>query len=114
MLVGNTKAAEKLIIDRAIDLGFVEGRVNNEQVSVTNWFQDELGLISCSTSDPKSETVCDVTRDLKKYKWVMREAGSGTAQISYERRRLLYPSSLFFKRRRSLPFNSFSLATISM
>ncbi len=78
MLVCNTKAAEKLIIDRAVDLGFVEGRANNEQVSITNWFQDELVLFSGS---PESETVCDVTRDLKKYKWVMREAGSGTAQI---------------------------------
>jgi DNA-binding transcriptional LysR family regulator len=28
-----------------------------------------------------TEAVCDVTKDLKKYKWVMREAGSGTAQI---------------------------------
>jgi DNA-binding transcriptional LysR family regulator len=79
MLVCNTKAAEKLIIDRVVDLGFVEGKASNEQVSITNWFQDKLVLISGSTGE--SETICDVTRDLKKYKWVMREAGSGTAQI---------------------------------
>jgi DNA-binding transcriptional LysR family regulator len=81
MLVCNTRAAEKLIIDRSVDLGFVEGEVNNEQISVTNWFQDELVLFSGSAGKGKKKTVCDVTKDLKKYKWVMREAGSGTAQI---------------------------------
>ncbi len=81
MLVSNTKTAEKMIIDRAVDLGFVEGEVNNEMISVTNWFQDELVLFARSTKDTESEEVCDVTTDIKKYKWVMREAGSGTAQI---------------------------------
>ncbi|AGF79308.1 transcriptional regulator [Desulfocapsa sulfexigens DSM 10523] len=81
MLVYNTKTAEKLIIDRAVDLGFVEGEVNNEQVAVTPWFQDELVLITRCTKNTEPEEVCDVTTDIKKFKWVMREAGSGTAQI---------------------------------
>ncbi len=81
MLVSNTNTAEKMIIDRTVDLGFVEGDVNNEKISVTNWFQDELVLIVRSTNDSESEIVCDVATDLKKYKWVMREPGSGTAQI---------------------------------
>ncbi|MEN8199237.1 MAG: LysR family transcriptional regulator [Thermodesulfobacteriota bacterium] len=81
MLVCNTETAEKLIIDRAVDLGFVEGKVSNEQISVTDWFRDELVLISNTIEDTEEEKVCDVTNDLKNYKWVMREAGSGTAQI---------------------------------
>ncbi len=81
MLVCNTKAAEKLIIDRAVDLGFVEGEVNNEQIAVTNWFKDELVLITRCTNETEPEKVCDVATDIKKYKWVMREPGSGTAQI---------------------------------
>jgi len=81
MLVYNTKTAEKLIVDRAVDLGFVEGEVNNEQVVVKNWFQDELVLISRPQNDTNSAILCDVKTDLKKFKWVMRESGSGTAQI---------------------------------
>ena len=81
MLVYNTQTAEKMIVDRAVDLGFVEGEVNNEQVVVKEWFQDELVLICRPEKDTKSEKECDVKTDLKKYKWVMREAGSGTAQI---------------------------------
>ncbi len=81
MLVYNTKKAEQLILDRAVDLGFVEGEVNNEQIVVQKWFHDELVLISRPIKEAKIATVCDVTTDLKKFKWVMREPGSGTAQI---------------------------------
>ncbi len=81
MLVSNTKTAEKMILDRAVDLGFIEGEVNHEKINVTNWFQDELVLITRSTKDTESEQMCDVATDLKNYKFVMREAGSGTAQI---------------------------------
>jgi DNA-binding transcriptional LysR family regulator len=81
MLVYNTKTAEKLIIDRTVDLGFVEGEVNNEQITTEEWFQDELVLISRPPSTKESEIRCNVATDIKKYKWVMREPGSGTAQI---------------------------------
>lgn len=81
MLVYNTKTAAKMIIDRSVDLGFVEGEVNNEQISVTEWFQDELVLISRPQANMDTPIVCDVATDIKKYKWVMREPGSGTAQI---------------------------------
>ena len=81
MRVLNTRAAEKLIVDRRVDIGFVEGEVNNENVQVTPWFEDELVLISNTENINGERDVCDVTTDLKKYKWVMREQGSGTAQI---------------------------------
>ena len=81
MLVLNTRAAEKLIVDRKVDAGFVEGEVNNEQVLVTPWFKDELVLISNADNITEDSDVCKVATDLKKYKWVMREQGSGTAQI---------------------------------
>jgi DNA-binding transcriptional LysR family regulator len=81
MLVSNTRRAEKMIVNRAVDLGFVEGEVNNEQIIAEEWFQDELVLISLPDKETKTEKICDVTTDLKNYKWVMREAGSGTAQI---------------------------------
>jgi len=81
MLVYNTRRAEKMIVSRAVDLGFVEGEVNNEQIIAEKWFQDELVLISLPDKDTATERICNVKTDLKKYKWVMREAGSGTAQI---------------------------------
>lgn len=81
MLVSNTRRAEKLIVNRAVDLGFVEGEVNNEQIVAEKWFQDELVLISLPEKDTNVDRKCNITTDLEKFKWVMREAGSGTAQI---------------------------------
>jgi len=80
MLVCNTKNAEKMILERTVDLGFVEGEVNHEQIVVQEWFHDELVLISRPQKDPAAVVVCDVATDLKKFKWVMREPGSGTSQ----------------------------------
>ena len=79
MLVCNTGAAEKLILDRHVDLGFVEGEVSNELIITTPWFKDELVFITQITDQVKEEY--DVATELKNYKWVMREPGSGTAQI---------------------------------
>lgn len=79
MLVCNTKSAEKLILDRSVDLGFVEGDVNHELIGATSWFQDELVLVSRPSEETKKKII-DVKTDLKKYKWVMRESGSGTTQ----------------------------------
>lgn len=79
MLVCNTVAAERLILDRHVDLGFVEGEVSNELIKATPWFKDELVFITRITDQVKEEY--DVATELKNYKWVMREPGSGTAQI---------------------------------
>ncbi len=79
MLVCNTGAAEKLILDRHVDLGFVEGEVSNELITTTPWFKDELVFITRITNQVKKEY--DVATELKNHKWVMREPGSGTAQI---------------------------------
>lgn len=79
--VCDTETAEKLIVDRAVDLGFVEGETNNEQITAKAWFQDELVLVSRVAKNKETEMVCDVATDIKKYQWVMREAGSRTAQI---------------------------------
>ncbi len=81
MLVVNTKAAGKLIVERRADLGFVEGEVNHEQINVEKWFKDELVLVNRPTEENNAASSCDVVTDIKKFKWVMREQGSGTAQI---------------------------------
>ncbi len=82
MLVYNTEAVEKLILDRQADLGFVEGEVSNELITTTPWFKDELVFITRMTDmTERINREYDVATELKNYKWVMREPGSGTAQI---------------------------------
>jgi len=85
MLVYNTQYAERMIVDGAMDIGFVEGKVSNEDIVVRPWFRDEL-VVLAGPSDPLSHNkYFDVKTDLKHSKWIMREQGSGTAAIFLER-----------------------------
>jgi DNA-binding transcriptional LysR family regulator len=85
MLVYNTQYAERMVVDGAMDIGFVEGRVTHEDIAMRPWFKDEL-VVLAGPSDPLSHNkYFDVKTDLKNSKWIMREQGSGTAAIFLER-----------------------------
>ena len=79
--IHNTRLAEKLISERKVDLGFVEGEVSNEQVKVIPWFDDELVIIANPNNYLAASNKFNLARDMKTSTWVMREKGSGTAQI---------------------------------
>jgi len=80
LLVFNTRAAEKLVLDRETDIGFVEGPLSgNDEIQWRPWFEDEL-VVLCGPTDPLAHNeIFDINRDLKGKKWIMREKGSGTA-----------------------------------
>ena len=79
--IHNTRLAEQLIVERKVDLGFVEGEVSNEQVRVTPWFDDELVIIANPDNGLTSTNKFNLGRDMKNSTWVMREKGSGKAQV---------------------------------
>lgn len=81
MLVVNTRTAEKRIADRRADLGFVEGVVANEQVRSVPWFEDELVVVVSPTYKLNNKKAFTIPDDLESTVWVMREEGSGTAEI---------------------------------
>lgn len=86
MLVYNTRHAEKLVLDKEMDIGFVEGPLSGSaEILSRPWFEDEL-LVLCGPTDPLAHNeVFDITSDLKGKKWIMRESGSGTAATIRER-----------------------------
>jgi len=79
--IHNTGKAEELIVSREVDLGFVEGEVRNEQILATPWFHDELVIIANPSDIMAISNRFNPSRDTRRSKWVMREKGSGTAQI---------------------------------
>lgn len=81
MLVCNTRHAEGQIIDGQADLGFVEGEVVNDQVTALPWLQDELVVIAGPRQEIARQHEFRVPEDLEECEWIMREKGSGTAQI---------------------------------
>ena len=85
MLVYNTQYAERMVVDGAMDLGFVEGTPTHEDIHAIPWFKDELVVLT-GPSDPLAQNkYFDVRTDMKNTKWVMREEGSGTASAFRER-----------------------------
>jgi DNA-binding transcriptional LysR family regulator len=81
MEVCNTGHAEELIVNGSMDLGFVEGEVSNDQISTLPWLQDELMVIASPASEIGAQKTFRVPEDLERCEWIMREKGSGTAQI---------------------------------
>ena len=81
MLVVNTMTAEKLVATGQADLGFVEGDINVDSLVATSWFEDELGIIVSSTHKLAERSTFRIPDDLKETSWVIREEGSGTAEI---------------------------------
>ena len=81
MLVVNTMTAEKLVANGQADLGFVEGDINIDALVAAPWFTDELGIIVSSKHKLADREVFHIPDDLRETSWVMREEGSGTAEI---------------------------------
>jgi len=81
MLVVNTITAEKLVANGQADLGFVEGDINVDALVATPWFEDELGIIISANHKLADRESFRIPDDLKETNWVMREEGSGTAEI---------------------------------
>lgn len=81
MMVANTRQAERLVAQGVMDLGFVEGVVTDESVRPSPWFEDELRIIVSASHPLAEQEVFHLPDDLLKTAWVLREEGSGTAEI---------------------------------
>jgi DNA-binding transcriptional LysR family regulator len=81
MQVANTRQAEKLVSQGVMDLGFVEGSIHNDMVRAVPWFEDQLVVICCPSHPLAGKERFQVPDDLQETVWVMREEGSGTAEI---------------------------------
>jgi DNA-binding transcriptional LysR family regulator len=74
---GNTKQIVELLKDGKIDVGFIEGIVNDPEIIKEIIGVDELVVVTTDTS-LSTETFIDTLQDKK---WVLREEGSGTRDV---------------------------------
>ena len=78
--VANTDAVVAMIEDNTIDLGVVEGAVNNQQLVVEDCQTDELVVIA----EPQHALVGQTSispAQLLEYPFILREDGSGTRSV---------------------------------
>ncbi|MGH1427564.1 MAG: LysR family transcriptional regulator [Arenicella sp.] len=82
--VGNTREIVDKVLNYQVDVGLIEGEVNEPDIDVIPWRNDEM-VIVCSPEHPLADCTEELTRDqLVKLDWIVREKGSGTRQ-TFER-----------------------------
>lgn len=80
LTIGNTEAVAARVREGVADLGFVEGPVDDQALSVTPVAEDELVLVvSPALPRPKRQAISPA--DLKAMRWVFREPGSATRAL---------------------------------
>ncbi len=77
--VDNTRHIAEQIRRFELDVGLIEGEINDAELDITPWRSDEL-VIFCGPEHPLAtqETITD--QQLIDTDWIVREAGSGTRQ----------------------------------
>lgn len=79
--VGNTQAICRALVDCEIDVGLVEGAVQEPRIEAVHWCDDELSLIAPGAAtlarrrSPRVEELAAQT-------WILRETGSGTRAVA--------------------------------
>lgn len=80
LINGNTEQIEKALLDKEIDLGIVEGKSKNQEISYSDFIKDEIVLV-CSKDHPLARKAQLSPDALKLHSFVMREQGSGTLEV---------------------------------
>ena len=78
LFVGNSKEIEEGILSKTFYIGLLEDEVHSNKYEIIEFFNDEIILIASQNTDIPDEI--DI-KDLKKYKFIFRETGSGTRNI---------------------------------
>ncbi|MDO6713205.1 LysR substrate-binding domain-containing protein [Aliiglaciecola sp. 2_MG-2023] len=77
--VANTAQIEQALLACTIDLALVEGHANDSHISSQHWQDDPMSIVI-----PGSLTaIGDKANWLSQQRWLLREPGSGTRQMSF-------------------------------
>ncbi len=80
LVVGNSRQIEQYVEEGIIDVGFIEGLVHSKKIESIPWLTDKLHIIA-APDHPLAEKEEVSLEDLKGVRWIMREEGSGTAEV---------------------------------
>lgn len=77
---GNTEEIERCLLNKEIDLGFIEGDSKNPEIHYMQFAQDEIVLV-CRADHPMTEKASVSITELSAIPLVLRERGSGTLEV---------------------------------
>ncbi|ALO47259.1 LysR substrate-binding domain-containing protein [Pseudohongiella spirulinae] len=79
LTVENTRSITQRVLNFELDIGLVEGELQNDNLDIIHWRDDELSLF-CAPDHPLAGRPTLNDDDLAEAEWIIREAGSGTRQ----------------------------------
>ena len=77
--VANTVEIARKVLNFEIDIGLVEGELQEPELQVSRWRPDEL-VVFCAPAHPFAAKATLSDADLVQAQWIVREPGSGTRQ----------------------------------
>lgn len=80
LTMGNTARVMRLVEERAVDFGIIEGGLVYGPLKMVNLWEDTLGLV-VSTRHPLTRRDTVTVDDVVALDWILREEGSGTRRI---------------------------------
>ena len=77
--VANTASISEQVRNFELDIGLIEGELQDPELDVFPWLEDEL-VVFCSPTHPLAGRPSLSDKDLLDATWILRESGSGTRQ----------------------------------
>ncbi|WP_073341848.1 selenium metabolism-associated LysR family transcriptional regulator [Caldanaerobius fijiensis] len=77
--IENTEKTAKMVLDKSIDIGLVEGPVEEKALDVIKLYDDELVVIFPKKKNEERDLI--TIDDFLRYPLIMRERGSGTRRV---------------------------------
>ncbi|MEJ2045419.1 MAG: LysR family transcriptional regulator [Reinekea sp.] len=77
--VANTTHIQRMIHNFELDVGLIEGEINDDELESILWREDEL-VVFCSPGHPLAKKGQLDNSDIETVPWIVREPGSGTRQ----------------------------------
>lgn len=77
--IANTERISHMVAGFELDIGLIEGEINNPALEITRWREDQLQIF-CGRDHPLARKRLLTEHDLLTHGWVLRENGSGTRQ----------------------------------
>ncbi|HET6280490.1 MAG TPA: LysR family transcriptional regulator [Polyangia bacterium] len=90
LALGNTEEIARQVTNFEIDVGLIEGEIEQADLEVTPWRRDEL-VVFCAPEHPFANKRTLKDDDLRGAAWILREQGSGTRQTFDRAMRGLLP-----------------------
>jgi DNA-binding transcriptional LysR family regulator len=81
LVVGNSELVQNGILERTLDLGFIEGDSHAPSLVSDICGEDEL-VFACAPSHPLAKEAAITPRQLLRYPYMRRETGSGTREVT--------------------------------